>query len=68
MLRCITNFGSGALAFEARDGRCGRYSERLEARLTRYVRQIAPLPLEQLRRLEQELLEKATQAQTRASA
>ena len=36
--------------------------ESLQQRLSRYVNKVAPLPLEQLRKLHQELLEKAAKA------
>ena len=42
--------------------------EELQQQLRRYVNRIAPLPLEPLRKLHQELLEKAAKAQTNQSA
>lgn len=42
--------------------------EELQQRLRRYVNEVAPLPLEPLRKLHQELLEKAAKAQTNQSA
>ena len=40
--------------------------ESLQQRLRRYVNKVAPLPLEQLRKLHQELLEKAAKATAHA--
>ena len=42
--------------------------EELQQELRRYVNKVAPLPLEPLRKLHQELLEKAAKAQTNQSA